>query len=193
MIHVSETFTSHQGTGHLLGVAQHFVRFAGCAVRCPIRAECDERPALTRKDSTPRTAAGLVQEALDSGTGWLHVTGGEPTDQSEGLQDLVRLARVSGLRVHVQSSGVRHVPVQWDWLTISPKVDPLVHTFGQECIVVDDGTWTVERLAELRDATKFWCYYLVPLSEQNVARTGQLATESGWDLTIQAHKVWGLK
>ena len=193
MIHISESFTSYQGSGHLLGVRQHFVRFAGCAVKCPIRAECDEQSSLTRKNADFRTPESLVQEAQESGTGWLHVTGGEPTDQEEGLQRLVMLARTQGLRVHVQSSGVRRVPVQWDWITISPKTDPVKHTFGQECIVANDGTWDVERLQRLRDDTKFWCYYLVPLSHHNVQETVQLATEAKWDMTIQAHAHWGVK
>lgn len=194
MIHISERpYLSFQGTGHLLGTRQWFVRFAGCSVRCPIRKDCDEPNSLTRKHATLRSPDELVQGALDSGTGWMHVTGGEPTDQPEGLQHLVMLARERGLKVHIQSSGVRHVPCQWDWLTISPKVFPLEHTFGQECIVVDDGSWDVERLSQLRDSTKFWCYYLVALSGRNPVPTVLLAAQSGWDLSMQAHKNWGVR
>ena len=192
MIHISERpYPAFQGTGHLLGTRQWFVRFAGCSVRCPIRKDCDEPNSLTRKHATLRSPDELVQGALDSGTGWMHVTGGEPTDQPEGLQHLVMLARERGLKVHIQSSGVRHVPCQWDWLTISPKVFPLEHTFGQECIVVDDGSWDVERLSKLRESTKFWCYYLVPLSHENTDLTVKLAADAGWDMTIQAHHHWG--
>ena len=57
MIYVSDTFTTYQGTGHLLGMRQHFVRFAGCGVaECPIRDQCDEPSALTRKGAVQRTA-----------------------------------------------------------------------------------------------------------------------------------------
>ena len=193
VVYISETFTSFQGSGHLLGTRQHFVRFAGCGVKCPIRSVCDEQESLTRKHATERTVESLVKEALESMTGWMHITGGEPTDQSEGLQHLVMLARERGLKVHIQSSGVRHVPIQWDWITISPKTDPLHHTFGQELIVVDDGTWSVDRLKILRTDTKFWCYYLVPLSGADPASTVELATRAGWDMTIQAHHHWGAK
>lgn len=193
MIWIRETFTSFQGTGHLLGTKMWFTRFAGCGVKCPIRSVCDEQDSLTRRGATERTAESLVEEALESGTGWLHITGGEPTDQSEGLQHLVMLARERGLKVHIQSSGVRHVPCQWDWLTISPKTDPLQHTFGQELIVADDGTWSVDRLKRLRDSTKFWCYYLVPLWGREPSSTIQLASRAGWDMTLQAHKHWAIK
>ena len=201
MIHVSETFTSWQGTGHLLGTRMHFVRFAGCSVLCPIRSECDEQGSLTRRGATQRDVESLVEEALDSGTGWMHITGGEPTDQSDGLQELVMLARASGLKVHIQSSGVRTVPCQWDWLT----TDPLKHTFGQELVLVNDGSWDTERLDRLRQDTKFWCYYLTPLSvrgessglawedQTNTEETLELAADAGWDMTLQAHKVWAVK
>jgi organic radical activating enzyme len=196
MIFLSEPpVTSFQGTGHLLGVKQRFARFSGCSVAaCPIRAQCDEPGALTRKGAQAWTAKDLVEDTLEAvgPGGWLHITGGEPTDQDDGLQKLVMLARDRGLKVHIQSSGVRAVRVQWDWLSISPKTDPLVQTFGQECCVVDDGRWTLDRLAALRSSTKFWVYYLVPLS-LNMGRTEQLARDSGWDLTIQAHKYWGVR
>lgn len=194
---VSETFTSYQGTGHLLGMRQHFIRFAGCAVNCPIRDECDEPRALTRRGATVRSVDELVAESLGAvgRGGWIHITGGEPTDQDQGLQDLVREARKSGLYVHLQTSGVRRVPVQWDWITVSPKVRQPLQTFGQEMVVVDDGTWTATDLLTIEGATKFWCYYVCPLWGRDPALAAQLAQQTGdpWMLTLQAHKVWTVK
>jgi len=198
VIHAAESFTSFQGTGHLLGTRMHFVRFAGCSVaQCPIREQCDEPDALTRRGSFRRTAEDLVSEAVEAvgERGWLHITGGEPTDQPEGLQELVRLARERGLYVHVQSSGIRRVPVQWDWLTVSPKAVEPLQTFGQELVVIDDGTVTVERLWHLAESTKFWCYYLCPVWGRDMAETATLAHDAGgpWALTLQAHKVGGFR
>lgn len=195
MIHVADEFVAFQGTGHLSGVRQYFVRFAGCSVKCPIRSECDEPAALTRRGATSTAPALIVARAIETvgPRGWLHITGGEPTDQAEGLQLLVMAARDAGLYVHVQSSGVRRVPVQWDWLTISPKVNEPAQTFGQEMVVIDDGTVTAERLRELRASTSFWCYYLCPLWGRDMAATTQLAAEAGWDLTWQMHKHAGMR
>ena len=194
MIHLAEVFTSFQGTGHLTGVRQHFVRFAGCSVKCPIRDECDEPDALTRRGARTVDPEEIVAGAVKAvgQRGWLHVTGGEPTDQSEGLQRLVMLARESGLYVHVQTSGVRRVPVQWDWLTVSPKVDEPLQTFGQEMIVVDDGCVEVDWLDHLRATTSFWSYYLCPLWGREMQSTAALAARAGWDLTCQMHKHGGL-
>lgn len=194
MIYVTQQYASFQGTGHLSGTRQFFVRFAGCAVACPIRKQCDEPAALTRHDAEKVEPDEVVANALRvvGERGWLHVTGGEPTDQPEGLQRLVMQARAAGLYVHVQTSGVRRVPVQWDWLTVSPKVREPLQTFGQEMVVVDDGMVTPEWLRELRSSTSFWCYYLCPLWGRDMHGTAALAAEAGWDITSQAHKVWGL-
>lgn len=196
-IWVSSTFTSYQGTGHLLGMRQHFIRFAGCSVACPIRAECDEQEALTRRNATQRSVGDLVSESLAAvgKTGWVHITGGEPTDQDAGLQSLVMELRRRGMYVHLQTSGVRRVPVQWDWITVSPKVRRPLQTFGQELVLIDDGSWTAADLQRLAEATKFWVYYLCPLWGRDPALTVQLATEAGaeWNLTLQAHKTWGCK
>ena len=195
-IFVSQSFTSFQGTGHLAGERQHFVRFAGCGVAaCPIRSQCDEPAALSRRGSQTRSPEQLVEEAVAAvgERGWLHITGGEPTDQSEGLQELVKQARRRGLYVHVQSSGIRRVPVQWDWLTISPKVERPSQTFGQEMVVVDDGQLNEEWLAALKHTTSFWTYYLVPLWGRDARPTAELAARCGWMLTLQAHKYWGIR
>ena len=195
-LYISATFTSWQGSGHLIGMRQHFIRFAGCSLMtCHLRSVCDEPAALTRKGAKAVDPADLVEEALCAvgKRGWMHITGGEPTDQPEGLQELVRRARLAGLYVHVQTNGMRRMPVQWDWLTCSPKVDEPLQTFGQELIVVDDGTITIERLRYLEASTKYWCYYLQPVEGGDLSRTTALAEQSGWMLTCQMHKVLGVR
>lgn len=192
---ISETFTSFQGTGHLTGTRQFFVRMAGCSVACPIRSECDEPAALNRKQAVHADPQAVVQQAQEcvGPRGWLHITGGEPTDQSDALQELVKHARRQGLYVHVQSSGVRRVPVQWDWLTISPKVKEPLQTFGQEMVVIDDGNVTLDWLDTLKANTSFWSYYLCPLWGREMTRTAKLAADAKWDLTWQMHKHGGLR
>jgi organic radical activating enzyme len=198
MIFVRDEFTSYQGTGHLIGTRQYFVRFAGCSVAsCPIRKECDEPDALTRRGAAEVEVEAVVERALASvgRSGWLHITGGEPTDQGDGLQELVKLARKRGLYVHLQTSGIRRVPIQWDWLTVSPKQDIPEQTFGQELVLIDTGDLSRERMQRLVASTSFWCYYLCPLWGHSLASTADLAKEVGdpWSLTMQMHKVGGFK
>lgn len=195
MIYIHSMFPSFQGTGHLSGVRQFFVRFAGCSVKCPIRSECDEAQALTRRNAKQMSVEEILTAARAEvgDQGWLHITGGEPTDQSEGLQLLVMEARKSGMKVHLQTSGVRRAPIQWDWITVSPKVREPLQKFGQEMVVIDDGTVTKEWLDELSATTNYWCYYLCPLWGRDMRLTAQLAEEAGWDLTWQMHKHAGIK
>jgi len=195
-MYISESFVSFQGTGHLVGVRQFFVRFAGCSVAdCPIRKECDEPNSLTRKNARLVDIDELVEQAqAEVGQrGWMHITGGEPTDQSDALQLLVMRARSAGLYVHVQTSGIRRVPVQWDWLTVSPKREEPQQRFGQEMVVVDDGSITPERLDYLKSVTNYWCYYLCPLWGRDPSSTINLASQTGWDLTSQMHKHLGMR
>ena len=192
---ISETFASFQGTGHLAGTRQFFVRMAGCSVACPIRGECDEPGSLTRKQAQQVRAGDVIEQAVAAvgERGWLHVTGGEPTDQPDALQELVKQARRVGMYVHVQSSGVRRVPVQWDWLTISPKIDEPVQAFGQEMVVIDNGSVHAQWLQQLKATTSFWSYYLCPLWGRDMAYTASLAADAQWDLTWQMHKHAGLR
>jgi organic radical activating enzyme len=156
---LSDEFVTYQGTGHLIGTQQYFVRFAGCSVAsCPIRTECDEPLSLTRHAAKRVGIAEIVERALASvgPRGWLHITGGEPTDQSDALQELSKLARKRGLFVHLQTSGARRVPIQWDWLTVSPKQEMPEQRFGQEMIVIDTGRLQQDALRRLVSETSFW-------------------------------------
>ena len=210
--------TTFQGSGHLLGVRQFFVRFAGCSVKqCPIRRNCDEQFSLNKQNGTRVAVREVIDRALEEvGVGgWLHVTGGEPTDQYEGLEALLQEAQNERLKVHLQTSGTRAAEMPFDWITVSPKVPPrkLEQTFGHEMILVYDGQ-TPELLLEYSEATRFWYYYLQPkweddgqkdvellaktvfgaLSLQLSASEGARHYNSGeWLLTIQAHKFWGMK
>lgn len=195
---VADEFLTFQGTGHLVGTRQYFVRFAGCGVvECPIRKQCDEPAALTRKTALATDIQDIVQRAVDAvGTrGWLHITGGEPTDQSDALQELTKQARRAGLYVHLQTSGVRRVPIQWDWLTVSPKLMIPEQRFGQELVVIDDGKLDLARMARLVQETSFWSYYLSPLWGRDLSATAKLALQAGepWAITSQMHKLGGFR
>jgi organic radical activating enzyme len=209
---VLEQFTSYQGTGHLLGVRQSFVRLAGCSVKtCPIRRYCDEPRALKRTRGALRSARSIVEAALEEvgEGGWLHVTGGEPTDQVDALSELCQVAHANGLRVHLQTSGVRAIEFPFDWLTVSPKVsaDKLAQRYGHELVVVYDGQ-DAEELREF-EQLRFWYHYLVPLDQRGAAsvtpkrttlerlsegrRSRERHHNAGpWMLTVQAHKLWGM-
>lgn len=216
-IRVTKQFTTIQGTGHLLGVRQHFVRFAGCSVKtCPIRRDCDETFSLNKLNGYLVEPEAVIDQAIDEvgAGGWLHITGGEPTDQPEELAELVKLAHRAKLKVHLQTSGIRAIEMPYDWLTVSPKVPArhLEQRYGHELIVIYENQ-TPEELQAYAESTSYWYYYLQPKWEARDGGVGQAVNgpETGeavnalrskdtsrhfngrdWMMTIQAHKHWGL-
>ena len=208
-----------QGTGHLQGVVQYFVRLSGCAHKvCPIRSDCDEAYSFNQQAGSITSVFKTVDAALEQvGVGgWLHITGGEPTE-SPGFEPLVREAVASGLRVHIQTGGMSAVEVPFDWLTVSPKVPlrKLKQTYGHELVVVYQGQ-SDDTLLELSGSTGFWYFYLSPLwvgghggEASNAGETAKAvlrlnmrggSSELGrqhngrqWLAAIQAHKYWGVR
>lgn len=216
---VTSTGTTMQGTGHLLGVQQHFIRFAGCSVKnCPIRRDCDEQFSLNKQNGSRHLVSDLIQETLAAvgPGGWMHITGGEPTDQASELEELVKSAYRAKLKVHIQTSGTAPVEMPYDWLTVSPKVPAkqLEQRYGNEVVVVYEGQ-TAEELEAYTEGTSFWYYYLQPKWENrdggvgaavNGTETAEMINElrrrggdgprhhngQEWNMTIQAHKYWGI-
>lgn len=206
MILSTAPFTTFQGTGALAGARQYFVRFSGCGVACPIRSVCDEQEAL-KFTGTWREPSVVAQEALQTvgANGWVHVTGGEPCDQPDALRDLAAEVTKRGMRIHLQTSGTRRVPIAWDWLTISPKVRSfdLVQRTGSELVVVYDPSWIIDCgiLAGFRNVCRTQHFYLQPIykpdGSNNMAEVMEIAEKANrcgqeWRVTDQFHKHWGI-
>jgi organic radical activating enzyme len=200
-----EPFTTYQGTGALAGRRQFFVRFAGCDAPCPIRKVCDEQAALNF-DGVVYDPSLLADAALSEvgPNGWIHITGGEPCSQPDALRSLAAEATKRRLRIHLQSSGMKRVPIAWDWLTVSPKgpAHTLTQRSGSECVLVYDPSWVIDCgiAMGIRLFTKFQHYYIQPLwdgGESNLAEAmafcGRLNTQEEWHLTDQFHKHWGIR
>lgn len=207
-----------QGTGHLAGVAQYFIRLSGCSYKaCHIRALCDEARSFGAHAGSKTTVQAVVDKALESlgYGGWVHITGGEPT-QSPAFMPLVKAASEAGLKVHIQTSGIKAIEAPYDWLTVSPKapLSALKQTYGQEMVVVYQGQ-SDEDLLEMSRSTGFWYYYLSPLwlpganemenaraTADAVIRLNRRSNDDGlqrhhngrqWLAALQAHKFWGVK
>lgn len=201
---LAETFVSIQGEGHLTGKPMFFIRFAGCSVRsCNLHPSnldlCDTdwsmKALLDHEDHIEQLA--VQARDLMGHQGWVSITGGEPTDQMDALGFLVSELRRRGLQVNIQTSGTRLVQCPWDWLTVSPKdsVAGLEQRFGNELKLVYWGQDAGE-LRSWQRQTKFWNYYLMPLHRDGQPNTQEtvnaVLNNVGWELTTQAHKVWGV-
>ena len=112
-IRVTSQHTTIQGTGHLAGTVQRFVRMAGCSLRkCPLRKVCDEPFSLNATSGADHPIDDILAQARKEvgSRGWLHITGGEPTDDIEGLTALMVRARILGFQIHLQTHGGNDLP-----------------------------------------------------------------------------------
>lgn len=208
-LHLSETFTSIQGEGHLVGNMTHFIRFSGCSVAtCPLHPSNSN---LCDTDWSPKSTVNgidsielLADAALeDVGVGgWVSITGGEPTDQSGALDVLSAAVRRRGMQLQIQTSGSRKVVCPWDWLTVSPKISrsQLRQDYGQELKLVYTGQ-SLDELIEWYESTKFWFYYLMPTWEDgecNMQETVDAVHDAyhagaRFGMTTQLHKWIGVR
>ncbi|MCO6495992.1 MAG: 7-carboxy-7-deazaguanine synthase QueE [Bacteroidetes bacterium] len=111
-----ERFYTIQGEGSYSGYASWFIRLAGCDVGC---VWCDVKESWNAEGFPRMDAKALAQEAAQSGSKIVVVTGGEPC-----LYDLTELCNElhdKGLRVHLETSASSIIRGDFDWICISPK------------------------------------------------------------------------
>jgi len=111
-----EDFYTVQGEGFHQGAAAYFIRLAGCDVGC---VWCDVKDSWDAATHPLVDVAKMAQRATESGSEIVVVTGGEPA-----MYDLTALTKAltnSGLRTHIETSGVYPITGSWDWVCFSPK------------------------------------------------------------------------
>jgi organic radical activating enzyme len=120
---------------------------------------------------------------------------------------LISELRNHDYRIAVATSGAKPVSAPVDWLSVSPHTTgKLAQTFGHELKLVDG---LHEILLESSDTAKlyltdgldFWFRYVQPLTRgdgsedpESLARCmAFLRSHSGWALSRQDHRVWGVE
>ncbi|WP_443971934.1 7-carboxy-7-deazaguanine synthase [Sphingobium sp. CR28] len=210
---VKEMFLTLQGEGVQAGRRAVFLRFAGCNLwsgREQDRADaicrfCDTDFVGTDGENGGRfvDAAALADAVLalwgeaDAKERFVVITGGEPMLQLDDA--LVDALHARGLMIAVESNGTLKATAGVDWLCISPKAgSAVVQTSGDELKLV----WPQEGvdLDEL-EAWDFPNRLVQPmdLGDSAANATAEAAAISlvmdrpSWRLTLQSHKLLGLK
>lgn len=201
---LTEIFLTLQGEGARAGQPSIFVRFSGCSAKHACAAAgvvCDTEFESGREV----TSAQLLEEvrAIGGACRWIVWTGGEPADQLTVA--LVELFRRNGYQQQIETSGVRPVPDNLDWITVSPKVAE--HILAKHFPIRIDDTH-VDELKYVRHvgqsvpvpALKAKHYCLSPhsdgdrLNPENLRHCIDLClTHPSWRLSIQQHKVWNVR
>ncbi len=197
---VNEIFYSLQGEGMRCGEASLFLRFAKCNMRCTIEEgprspggfDCD-----TEFESGQRMSIDHILSDLNAaGTcEWIVLTGGEPGLQVDDA--LITALHAEGYKLAIETNGSIALPRGLDWITVSPKVAEhaikqrtaaevkYVRGYGQ---AVPQTVVTAEHYLlspafnglDIDARAMQWCIDLC------------LANPS-WRLSMQAHKLWGMR
>ncbi|HEY1125767.1 MAG TPA: 7-carboxy-7-deazaguanine synthase [Sphingobium sp.] len=209
---VKEMFLTLQGEGKQAGRRAVFLRFAGCNLwsgREQDRASavckfCDTDFVGTDGENGGKFAeaaslAGAVAALWgdDSAERFVVITGGEPMLQLD--TPLVDALHAAGFEIAVESNGTLPAVSGIDWLCISPKAgSEVVQRSGDELKVVwpQPGVDPAELLG-----WDFRAYLVQPMDCGNeadnvAAREAAIAlvmAEPRWRLTLQTHKLLGLK
>ena len=206
---VKECFLTLQGEGVQAGSRAVFLRFAGCNLwsgREQDRAEaqcrfCDTDFVGTDgegggKFSSSDELAVHVENMWDGGEErrLVVITGGEPMLQLDAV--LIDALHLPGFRVAVESNGTLPATPGIDWLCISPKAGTeVVQRSGDELKLV----WPQDGMdpAEV-EGWSFDHFLVQPMDCEARYEAMQAAVQLAmkrpkWRLSLQAHKVVGLR
>jgi len=111
-----EDFYTIQGEGFYQGHAAYFIRLGGCDVGC---VWCDVKDSWDASLHPLLSIDEITARAKTSGGKIAVITGGEPAMYD--LTDLTQSLNDSGLRTHIETSGVYPLTGTWDWVCFSPK------------------------------------------------------------------------
>ena len=184
---VNEIFYSLQGEGYFTGTPAVFLRLSGCNRNCSF---CDTAHA----SYTLMTATEIAAATAPYPSRHIVVTGGEPLLQLDGA--LIGALHSEGFFVQVETNGSLPAPAGVDWVTCSPKDEPLCINRVDELKIVYQGP-DVEAIADTIAARTALCgspppthYFLQPCSGLNIPQTvAYIKAHPHWRLSLQAHKL----
>ncbi len=218
---VNDLYTCVQGEGVQTGVAMVLLRLHGCAVGCPW-CDTKETWEFAPENQVDTLAAALganpcyvylsataVAEHIRShhpGPKWVLVTGGEPAQYA--LRPLVAAIHNIGLKAAIETSGteVGHVDAGFDWVCVSPKlhmpggkaIQPAALAVADEIKHVVGRQQDIDELDELLASAPLKpdvhiCLQPVSVSAKATALCLEVVQQRGWRLSVQMHKVIGVK
>lgn len=193
---VNEIFHSLQGEGYNSGTPAVFIRFSGCNLQCPF---CDTQ----HESGTEMTEREVVEAVkhLAPRSSLVVITGGEPALQLTA--SLVDALHEIGKRVAVETNGTLPLPLNVDWITLSPKNAWLgdeavpVLTRADELKVLYDGSHDPSSFDSLAATHRF----LQPMDTGDANRNADLMQQAAdyclqhpqWRLSLQIHKILNIR
>jgi 7-carboxy-7-deazaguanine synthase (Cx14CxxC type) len=212
MYAVKEMFYTLQGEGAQAGRPAVFCRFAGCNLWSGREADresatctfCDTDFVGTDGDGggkfeSAKALAAACREVWRGNSGtppFVVLTGGEPMLQVD--EPLIDALHDAGFEIAIETNGTLPVPRSIDWICVSPKAEAeLVQRSGDELKLVYPQAEIEPAALEALDFSHF---LLQPMDQgelktaDNVrAAIAYCLAHPKWRLSIQAHKLLGLR
>jgi len=200
---VLEIFHSLQGEGAHSGQPAIFIRLAGCNLACSF---CD---TPTRNDKGALMSISDIRDLVTITTpllGLVVITGGEPTIHN--LNPLVDMLERDGYSIVIETNGVSNpYPLRARWPTVQYSLSPkyqepcaemlkLADSIKILCGLETTGDYLERYIATLGGAEIF----LQPivddgpyLENKSIAHTVELCLQTGAKLSLQTHKILGVR
>jgi 7-carboxy-7-deazaguanine synthase len=187
---VMEDFYTIQGEGFYQGSAAYFIRLGGCDVGC---VWCDVKDSWNVNAHPKVEVTAIAAKAKESNI--VVITGGEPA--MHDLQELTTALQQSGLKTHIETSGVYELTGTWDWICFSPKKfkapHPSVPAMANELKVIvynkSDFDWAEEFARKVLPDCKL---YLQPEwskeKEMLPLIISYVKANPKWKISLQVHK-----
>jgi 7-carboxy-7-deazaguanine synthase len=187
-----EDFYTIQGEGFYQGRAAYFLRLGGCDVGC---VWCDVKESWDAGAHPLVSVEEMTARAAGSGAPVAVITGGEPVMYD--LSVLTQKLKDSGLRTHIETSGVYPLTGIWDWVCFSPKKFKTPHSSifekADELKVIvfnkSDFAWAEDFASKVREHCKLFLQpewskekEMLPLIIDYVKANPR------WEVSLQIHK-----
>lgn len=192
LLPLMEDFYTIQGEGSYQGHAAYFVRLGGCDVGC---VWCDVKESWDASAHPLTSIQEITHRAKASGTPTVVVTGGEPL-----MYDLTLLTKAlkdSGLRTHIETSGVYPVTGSWDWICFSPKKfkapHPSIYSRADELKIIVYNNSDFQWAEQFRESVNKECeLFLQPEwskeKEMLPLIVDYVKAHPRWKISLQIHK-----
>lgn len=195
---VNEIYPAIQGEGFYTGHPCVIVRLQGCNEGCPF---CDtpDAQSMTGGHLMDVEVIAKIIRTLLMPNGFCLLTGGEP-----GLQDLADFVEVIRqiADIHIETNGTQPICYEFAWITLSPKSQPCLPNIVARTQDAGELKWLIGDVGSLKKLEAFlkgWNYTgkvcVQPIfGSIKAARLAyDCALERGWNLSLQTHKMIGVK
>lgn len=200
---INEIYPAIQGEGYNTGRPGTIIRMQGCNLRCPW---CDSSKTLKKDPTTQRTLEDILYEVLTKGPpkGIALITGGEPTMQNLG--PLVDALSRKGIPTHLETNGTLPIKAfpKFTWMTISPKQVAGYNCHSSAVELGNEVKWLIQSEEDITslmywlgtwrwDSKKIVSLQPISMDPSATQICYDACLKYGWHLSIQTHKLLGVK